>query len=135
MEQVLSPKDFVPRESVEKAEILVVFPFFHTAQLGQKIRRKPQSPLCGVAIRNGCSQLRLQPFCSIIKLPHVMKTTEMNYTPIQLKLPVDLERIIEIWEISPFLFPFGTLKINFQKGAATHGRIKSQENMGHCEPI
>ena len=25
-----------------------------------------------------------------------MKTTEMNYTPIQLKLPVDLERIIKI---------------------------------------
>ena len=51
MEQVLSPKDFVPRESVKKAGILNVFPFFHTAQLGQKIRRKPQSPLCGVALR------------------------------------------------------------------------------------
>ena len=25
-----------------------------------------------------------------------MKTTYMNYTPIQLKLPVDMERIIEI---------------------------------------
>src|SRR5574344_1847589 len=25
-----------------------------------------------------------------------MKTTELNYTPIQLKLPVDMERIIEI---------------------------------------
>ena len=25
-----------------------------------------------------------------------MKTTEMNYTPIQLKLPVDMERIIEM---------------------------------------
>ena len=25
-----------------------------------------------------------------------MKTTEVNYTPIQLKLPVDMERIIEI---------------------------------------
>ena len=50
MEQVLSPKDFAPRESVEKAGILDVFPFFHTAQLGQKIRRKPQSPLCGVAL-------------------------------------------------------------------------------------
>ena len=25
-----------------------------------------------------------------------MKTTRMNYTPIQLKLPVDMERIIEI---------------------------------------
>ena len=25
-----------------------------------------------------------------------MKTTDMNYTPIQLKLPVDMERIIEI---------------------------------------
>ena len=28
MEQVLSPKDFAPRESVEKAGILDVFPFF-----------------------------------------------------------------------------------------------------------
>ena len=52
MEQVLSPKDFVPRESVEKAGILDVFPFFHTAQLGQKIRRKPQSPPSGVALDN-----------------------------------------------------------------------------------
>ena len=52
MEQVLSPKDFVPRESVEKAGILDVFPFFHTAQLGQKIRRKPQSPPSGVALGN-----------------------------------------------------------------------------------
>ena len=51
MEQVLSPKDFVPGESVEKAGILDVFPFFHTAQLGQKIRRKPQSPPSGVALR------------------------------------------------------------------------------------
>ena len=51
MEQVLSPKDIVPRESVEKAGILDVFPFFHTAQLGQKIRRKPQSPPSGVALR------------------------------------------------------------------------------------
>ena len=25
-----------------------------------------------------------------------MKTTRMNYTPIQLKLPVDMKRIIEI---------------------------------------
>ena len=50
MEQVLSPKDFAPRESVEKAGILDVFPFFHTAQLGQKIRRKPQSPPSGVAL-------------------------------------------------------------------------------------
>ena len=25
-----------------------------------------------------------------------MKTTDMNYTPIQLKLPVDMERMIEI---------------------------------------
>ena len=50
MEQVLSPKDFVPRESVEKAGILDVFPFFHTAQLGQKIRRKSKSPPSGVAL-------------------------------------------------------------------------------------
>ena len=56
MEQVLSPKDFAPRESVEKAGILDVFPFFHTAQLGQKIRRKPQSPPSGVALILGDSE-------------------------------------------------------------------------------
>ena len=39
-----------PRESVEKAGILDIFPFFHTAQLEQKIRRKPQSPPSGVAL-------------------------------------------------------------------------------------
>ena len=58
MEQVLSPKDFVPRESVEKAGILDVFPFFYTAKLGQKIRRKPLSPLCGVALRSCCLRVR-----------------------------------------------------------------------------
>ena len=40
-------------------------------------------------IKKRLQPLRLQPFCSIIK-------ARMNYTPIQLKLPVDMERIIEI---------------------------------------
>ena len=37
---------------MENAGILDVFPIFHTARLGQKIRRIPQLPLCGVAIVN-----------------------------------------------------------------------------------
>ena len=34
----------------EKWGILDVFPIFHTARLGQKIRRSPQSSWCGVAL-------------------------------------------------------------------------------------
>ena len=41
---------FDPSESMENAGILDVFPIFHTARLGQKIRRSPQHPLCGVAL-------------------------------------------------------------------------------------
>ena len=41
---------FDPSESMENAGILDVFPIFHTARLGQKIRRSPQLPLCGVAL-------------------------------------------------------------------------------------
>ena len=33
-----SARDFVPSESMENAGILDVFPIFHTARLGQKIR-------------------------------------------------------------------------------------------------
>ena len=35
---------FDPSESMENAGILDVFPIFHTARLGQKIRRSPQLP-------------------------------------------------------------------------------------------
>ena len=35
---------------MENAGILDVFPIFHAARLGQKIRRSPQLPLCGVAL-------------------------------------------------------------------------------------
>ena len=45
-----SAEDFDPSESMENAGILDVFPIFHTARLGQKIRRSPQLPLCGVAL-------------------------------------------------------------------------------------
>ena len=45
-----SARDFVSSESMKNAEILCVFPIFHTARLGQKIRRSPQLPLCGVAL-------------------------------------------------------------------------------------
>ena len=37
---------------MENAGILDVFPIFHTTRLGQKIRRSPQLPLCGVALEN-----------------------------------------------------------------------------------
>ena len=50
MEQALSARDFVSSESVENVGILDVFPIFHTARLEQKIRRKPNSPSCGVAV-------------------------------------------------------------------------------------
>ena len=50
MGQGNSARDFDPSESVENAGILDVFPVFHTAQLGQKMRRSPQLPLCGVAL-------------------------------------------------------------------------------------
>ena len=39
-----SAGDFDPSEGIENAGILDVFPIFHTARLGQKIRRSPQLP-------------------------------------------------------------------------------------------
>ena len=45
-----SARDFDTSESMENAGILDVFPIFHTARLGKKIRRSPLSPLCGVAL-------------------------------------------------------------------------------------
>ena len=45
-----SARDFDTSESMKNAGILDVFPIFHTARLGQKIRRSPQLPLCGVAL-------------------------------------------------------------------------------------
>ena len=45
-----SARDFDTSESMKNAGILDVFPIFHTARLGQKIRRSLQLPLCGVAI-------------------------------------------------------------------------------------
>ena len=46
-----SARDFGTSESMKNAGILDVFPIFHTARLGQKIRRSPLSPLCGVALK------------------------------------------------------------------------------------
>ena len=51
-----SARDFGTSESMENAGILDVFPIFHTARLGQKIRRSPLSPLCGVALGIGVSE-------------------------------------------------------------------------------
>ena len=45
-----SARDFVSSESMKNAGILCVFPIFHTARLGQKIRRSPRLPLCGAAL-------------------------------------------------------------------------------------
>ena len=45
-----SAGDFDPSEGMENAGILDVFPIFHTARLGQKIRRSTQFPLCGAAL-------------------------------------------------------------------------------------
>ena len=45
-----SARGFGTSESMKNAGILDVFPIFHTARLGQKIRRSPQLPLCGVAL-------------------------------------------------------------------------------------
>ena len=50
MGQGNSARDFDTSKSMENAGILDVFPIFHTARLGQKIRRSPLSPLCGVAL-------------------------------------------------------------------------------------
>ena len=46
-----SARDFDTSESMKNVGILDVFPIFHTARLGQKIRRSLQLPLCGVALR------------------------------------------------------------------------------------
>ena len=51
---------------------------------------------CKILREKRLVQWKNQPFCSIIKSLPKMKTTDMNYTPIQLKLPVDMERIIKI---------------------------------------
>ena len=50
MEQGDSARDFGTSESMKNAGILDVFPIFHTARLGQKIRRSPQFPPSGVAL-------------------------------------------------------------------------------------
>ena len=44
-----SARVFDTSESMKNAGILDVFPVFHAARLGQKIRRSPQFPLCGAA--------------------------------------------------------------------------------------
>ena len=46
-----SARDFDTSESMKNVGILDVFPIFRTARLGKKLRRSPQSPLCGVALK------------------------------------------------------------------------------------
>ena len=52
-----SVRDFAPGESMENAEILCVFPIFHTARLGQKIRRSSHCA-CALEIKAGFSVSR-----------------------------------------------------------------------------
>ena len=64
-----SARDFDPSESMENVGILCVFPIFHTARLGQKIRRSPQLPLCGVALSSDPKDLTVhvavRSFCDL----------------------------------------------------------------------
>ena len=46
-----SAKDFASYESYKRAGILYVFPPFITARMGQKIGRRPQTQLCGAALK------------------------------------------------------------------------------------
>ena len=46
-----SAKDFASYESYKRAGILYVFPPFITARMGQKIGRRPQTQLCGDALK------------------------------------------------------------------------------------
>ena len=46
-----STKDFASYESYKRAGILYVFPLFITARMGQKIGRRPQTQLCGDALK------------------------------------------------------------------------------------
>ena len=57
MGQGNSARDFGPSESMENAGILDVFPIFHAARLGQKIRRSPLLPLCGVALNQAILEM------------------------------------------------------------------------------
>ena len=61
-------RDFDPGESMENAGILDVFPIFHTARLGQKIRRSPQLPLCGVALKLEFGALLAPPLGELARL-------------------------------------------------------------------
>ena len=51
-----SAKDFASYESYKRAGILYVFPPFITARMGQKIGRRPQTQLCGDALKH-CSSI------------------------------------------------------------------------------
>ena len=50
-----SAKDFASYESYKRAGILYVFPPFITARMGQKIGRRPQTQLCGDALRKAAA--------------------------------------------------------------------------------
>ena len=75
-----SARNFDPSESMENAGILCVFPIFHTARLGQKIRRSPQLPLCGVALGETMNILFFRnAYCICFLHLYLRKTFQLYY--------------------------------------------------------
>ena len=75
---------------MENVEILDVFPIFHTARLGQKIRRSPQLPLCGVALYfYTFSKGNRVAFASVVNDPFV-RIFESNIDPL---IHLDIEAV------------------------------------------
>ena len=81
MGQEFSARDFGSSERVENAGILDVFPIFHTARLGQKIRRKPQLPLCGIALEFSGETL-----CGTVKNHKFLQTWDNSCKRIQFSI-------------------------------------------------
>ena len=73
-----SARDFDTSESMKNAGILDVFPIFHTARLGQKIRRSPQLPLCGVALGKNAKIGLLKMFGKHSKNPGTITVSGLN---------------------------------------------------------
>ena len=58
--QAHSAKDFASYERDKRAGILYVFPPFITARMGRKIGRRPQTQLCGDALKSMAEKIVLQ---------------------------------------------------------------------------
>ena len=103
-------RDFGTSEGMKNAGILDVFPIFYTARLGQKIRRSPQLPLCGVALR--------------IFLPMTNQNQQVTSLPIDRKMLLSIREAAEYSNIGinkidellkqpncPFVLYVGTKKL------------------------